>query len=65
MEELLIGMMGHPLEKLREKSVVLLNSLYDEVDWQIKYSFNPKVKEVGDSFIIDYMVSKEENTGVE
>ena len=57
--------MGHPLEKLREKSVVLLNSLYDEVDWQIKYSFNPKVKEVGDSFIIDYMVSKEENTGVE
>lgn len=64
-EELLIGMMGHPLEMLRDKSVVLLNSLYDEVDWQIKYSFNPKVRQVGDPFVIDYMVAKEENVGVE
>lgn len=44
MEEVLIGMMGHPVEIVRDKSVILLNGLYDEVDWQVKYSFNPKIK---------------------
>ena len=35
LEELLIGMLGHQEQKIREKSVVYLNVIYDENDWQL------------------------------
>lgn len=65
MEELLVGMLGHPVDSVREKSVVLLNGLQDEVDWQVKYSMNPKVREVGDVFWVEYLISQEEVSSVE
>lgn len=32
-EKLLIGMLGHPMEKIRNSAIVYLNCLYDGVDW--------------------------------
>lgn len=33
LEKLLIGALGHPHQAIRDQSVVLLNVLYDGVDW--------------------------------
>jgi hypothetical protein len=37
---------------VRDEAIVLLNSLYDGVEWQLSISFNPVVKSVSQHFCI-------------
>ena len=46
-EEVLIGMLGHKINRIKERSIILLNCVYDEVDWQLKQSYSPVIKQVG------------------
>lgn len=59
-EKLLIGMLGHSIKKVRDQSIVLLNILYDGVDWQKDAAFNPVIKTVGQKFVINYLVESQD-----
>lgn len=39
--------MGYCDIAIRDQSVVLLNMLYDEVDWQLQEAFRPAVRTIG------------------
>jgi hypothetical protein len=41
---------------VRDQSVVLLNMLYDEVDWQLQEAFRPVIRTIGQHFIINISV---------
>lgn len=59
LEKLLIGMMGHPEESIRNAAITYLNVLYDEVDWQLRGGFKPKIKCVGDEFKLEYLIESD------
>ena len=46
-EKLLIQLQGYCEISVRDQAVVLLNMLYDGVDWQITEAFRPIVRSVG------------------
>lgn len=52
LEKLLVGLLGNPLQTIRDQAVVNLNILYDGVDWQKRAPFNPKISKVGSKFQI-------------
>ncbi len=43
-------MLGHPLEQVRDKAIVLLTIVYDGVDWQKRAPFNCRVSKVNSKF---------------
>jgi hypothetical protein len=53
---------------VRDQAVVLLNMLYDGVDWQLQSAFKPVVRVVGQHFkvslIVDLEMSKNANTQI-
>lgn len=49
-EKLLIQLMGYCELSIRDQAVVLLNMLYDGVDWQLQEAFRPIVRTVGQHF---------------
>ena len=55
-EKLLIQLMGYCDIAIRDQAVVLLNMLYDEVDWQLQEAFRPAVRTIGQHFIISSIV---------
>jgi starch synthase len=59
-EKLLIGLLGHPLQAIRDQSVVMMNVLYDGVDWQRRTPFKPRIATVGSKFILEYLIEAEE-----
>lgn len=59
LEKLLIGMLGHSDESIRNASITYLNVLYDEVDWQLRGGFKPKIKCVGDEFKLEYLIESD------
>jgi len=59
LEKLLIGMLGHPEESIRDSAITYLNVLYDEVDWQLRGGFKPKIKCVGDEFRVEYLIESD------
>lgn len=58
-EKLLIGMLGYPEEFIRDAAISYLNVLYDEVDWQLRGGFKPKIKCVGDEFKVEYLIESD------
>ena len=58
-EKLLIGMIGHPEEMVRDAAITYLNVLYDEVDWQLRGGFKPKIQCVGDEFRVEYLIESD------
>lgn len=62
-EEVLIGMLGHKILRIKERGVILLNIIYDEVDWQLKQSYSPVIKQVEDKWDIEYLIRREEVEG--
>ena len=59
LEKLLIGMLGHPEETVRDAAITYLNVLYDDVDWQLRGGFKPKIKCVGDEFKLEYLIESD------
>jgi len=55
-EKLLIQLMGFCDLQVRDQAVVLLNMLYDEVDWQLQEAFRPVIRTVGQHFTINVVV---------
>jgi hypothetical protein len=55
-EKLLIQLQGYYDLSIRDQSIVLLNMLYDGVDWQLQEAFRPVVRSVGQHFIVDAIV---------
>ena len=47
LEKLLIQLMGFCDITIRDQSVVLLNMLYDKLDWQLQEAFRPTIRTVG------------------
>jgi len=43
-------MLGNIIERIRDAAVILLNVLYDGVDWQIRAPFTVKISKVGSKF---------------
>lgn len=50
--------MGYSDMSIRDQSIVLLNMLYDGVDWQLLEAFRPTIRCVGQHFIIECLVHK-------
>ena len=55
-EKLLIQLMGFCDISVRDQAVVLLNMLYDEIDWQLSEAFRPVVRSIGQHFIVNVNV---------
>lgn len=55
-ERLLIGLLGHWDEGIRSLATMHLNAFYDDTDWQLLEPFNPKIRTVGQEFIISEKV---------
>ena len=49
-EKLLVQLLGYYEMSVRDQAVVLLNMLYDGVDWQLTSPFKPIIKCVGQHF---------------
>jgi hypothetical protein len=58
-ERLLIGLQGWD-ERVAEEAVILLNVLYDNVDWQFNSPFKPVICQVGEDFEINYLIENKE-----
>ena len=48
--------MGFCDMNVRDQAVVLLNMLYDQVDWQLSEAFRPVVRTMGQHFIVNITV---------
>lgn len=55
LERLLIGMLGWG-DNTTEEAVRLLNSYYDNSDWQINSPFKPIISYAGKKFHINYLI---------
>ncbi|MDR3736752.1 MAG: alpha-amylase family protein, partial [Acidobacteriaceae bacterium] len=60
LEKLLIQLLGHSEIEIRDQAIVLLNMLYDGVDWQFSEAFVPKVVCVGNAFALSETVASRE-----
>jgi len=65
-EKLLIQLLGYYEMSVRDQAVVLLNMLYDGVDWQLTSAFVPVIRCVGQHFkvnvIVDYDLKKDKHS---
>lgn len=59
MEQLLVALLGHPVERIRHTGTVLLNMFYDRHDWQHDVPFVPVIKQVGDDFEVTVSIQDE------
>ena len=48
--------MGYQDIFVRDQAVVLLNTLYDGVDWQMQSAFRPVIRSVGQHFKVDLRI---------
>ena len=60
-EKLLIQLQGYCDIGIRDQAIVLLNMLYDGVDWQLQEAFRPVVRSVGQHFIVNAIVQNQRN----
>lgn len=56
-EKLLVGLLGHQDNKIRDLAVVHLNAFYDDTDWQILYPLTCKITTVGQEFCVREVLS--------
>lgn len=59
-EKLLIQLQGYCEIQVRDQAVVLLNMLYDGIDWQLTEAFRPVIRCVGQHFTISAIVKLRE-----
>lgn len=52
----MIQLLGYFEISVRDQAVVLLNMLYDGVDWQLTSAFRPVVRVVGQHFKVNVIV---------
>ena len=57
MEKILVQLLGYSDIFVRDQAVVLLNMLYDGVDWQYESAFRPVIRCVGQHFKVDLSIS--------
>jgi len=57
-EKLLVQLQGYCDISIRDQAIVLLNMLYDGVDWQLLEAFRPTIRCVGQHFVINCIVHK-------
>ena len=43
---------------IRDQAIVLLNMLYDGVDWQLQEAFRPVIRCVGQHFVVSIITQK-------
>jgi len=55
-EKLLIGMLGHPIIQIRDQAVILLNVLYDGIDWHKVDPYTTTIACIGEKFQISYLI---------
>ena len=55
-EKILIQLLGYQDIFVRDQAVVLLNMLYDGVDWQMQSAFRPVIRCVGQHFKVDLTI---------
>ena len=48
--------MGYCDIAVRDQAVVLLNMIYDEVDWQLQEAFKTSIRTIGQNFMINMNV---------
>ena len=58
-EKILIQLLGYYDMLVRDQAVILLNMLYDGVDWQLGSGFKPVIRCVGQHFKVSLTVSLE------
>ena len=63
-EKLLIQLLGHLSMEVRDMSIVLLNVLYDGVDWQFNEPLVPVISTVRRKFLIQKQVTIPGNPGL-
>ena len=56
-EKILIQLLGYYDMLVRDQAVILLNMLYDGVDWQLGSGFKPIIRCVGQHFKVSLTVS--------
>lgn len=61
-EKLLIQLQGYCDISIRDQAIVLLNMLYDGLDWQLQEAFRPVIRSVGQHFNINVVVQKVKGT---
>ena len=57
-ERLLIQLQGYADITIRDQAIVLLNMLYDGLDWQLQEAFRPVVRCVGQHFVVKAIVQR-------
>ena len=57
-EKLLIQLQGYYEMTVRDQAIVLLNMLYDGVDWQLQEAFRPVIRCVGQHFVVSIITQK-------
>lgn len=55
-EKLLVQLLGYYEMSVRDQAIVLLNMLYDNVDWELQSAFVPVVRCVGQHFKVEAIV---------
>ena len=58
-EKILVQLLGYSDMLVRDQAVILLNMLYDGVDWQLGTGFQPVIRCVGQHFKVSLTVSLE------
>lgn len=61
LEKILIPLLGHRFQDIREKAVNYLNVLYDGVDWQLRGPFKPRIATVGNEFRLEYLIESDKD----
>jgi len=54
-------MLGSPILMIRDHAVIMLNILYDGVDWSRRAPFSTKISKVNSKFLVDYLVESDKN----
>jgi hypothetical protein len=55
-EKLLIQLLGYKDIEVRDEAVIILNMLYDGIDWQLTSAFTPIIRCVGQHFKVNLVV---------
>ena len=58
-ERLLVGLLGHNHEKVRDRAIMSLCSYYDSTDWELREPFVPLITTVGQSIIVSQYVDED------
>lgn len=52
-------MLGSPIQLIRDHAVIMLNILYDGVDWSRRAPFSTKISKVNSKFVVDYLIESD------